>query len=275
MQRLKKDQIDKRGRLHKATIIDAPKWWVAVDIDDLPIPASVHGLRRIAEYARSRLPSEFRGAWCVVTATGSYLIKPGAHLRFFFWLSEPLTCAQKTRWLDKTPFIDPAIYKSENQPIYTSGPVFLGNPEYDDPMHGMSRVIVLDGEPCVITPHAERLKTPPRPPYQAPSRGTLQGDGCAMLSAACRTIRNPPQGVPRHEVIFDQCRDVVRLVAANYLDEDYALLRITRAAADIGKTDENEIKRIFNDTLRYRREHMELENGPHRVFDENDAEIRS
>jgi hypothetical protein len=280
MRRLKKDQIDKRGKLHKATIIDTPKIWLAIDIDDMPIPLGVHGLRGIAEYARSRLPPEFRKAWCIVTATSTFAIKPGARLRFLFWLDRPLTCAEKVRWLDKNPFIDMAIYKSCNQPIYTAGPVFLGDPLLDDPMFGISRVITLDGDECVVTPHPEKLKPPPHRPYHAPLRGTLQGHGGVMLSMACMTIRamnDPPRDgdPPRHEVIFNQCRDIVRLVAMGAMDESYALLRITRAAADIGKTDENEIKRIFNDTLRYRREQMEMESGEHRVFDENGWEIQS
>jgi hypothetical protein len=285
MQRLKKDQIDKRGRLHKATIIDVKKIWLAIDLDGLPLPLGVNTLRQQAEYARTRLPPEFRNAWCIVVATGTYGIDPkGVHLRFFFWLDKPLSCKEKTRWLDKTPFIDPSIYKSENQPIYTSAPTFLGDPLLDDPMFGISRVITLDGDVCVVTPHAERLKTPPRPPYHAPLRGTPSGDGGVMLSMACMAIRamndplpdgDPPRP-PRHEVIFEQCRlNVAPLVAIGAVDESYALLRVIRAAADIGKTDEDEIKRIFNDTLRHRREHMELESSDHRVFDENDEEIRS
>ncbi len=231
-------------------------------------------LRKAAEYALTRLPPEFHGAWCVVTATGTYGIDPKCiHLRFWFWLDRPLTCAEMTRWLDNKPFIDPSIYKSENQPIYTSGPVFLGDPRLDDPMFGISRVVVLDGEPSVVTPSAEHLKPPPIRPMLPPVRGTPSGDGSAMLSASCVAIRETPQGVPRHIVIFNECRDIARLVAVGYLDEEYALLRITRAAADIGKTDANEIKRIFNDTLRYRREQMQMESGDNRVFDENDWEI--
>jgi hypothetical protein len=275
MRRIQQDKFD-YGKEWKATIIDAKKIWLAIDFEHLPIPLGVHGLKNIAENARARLPEEFHKAWCTVVATASYNVDPKyVHLRFWFWLDKPLSCKEKTRWLDKNPFIDMSLYKSCHQPIFTAGPMFEGDPVLDDPMLGADRIITLDGDACVVTPHAERLKTPPRPPYHAPLRGTLRGDGSAMLSAACRTIRDAPQDMPRHVMIFNQCRDIARLVAVGYLDEEYALLRITRAAADIGKTDEDEIKRIFNDTLRYRREHMRMESGDNRVFDENDWEIRS
>jgi hypothetical protein len=254
--------------IYPATIFDKASSILPIDGDDLQPPPEARTLRDRALWMRSMLLPEFHNARCIGTVTASYGLNKGVRIRLWFRLDRALTCADKRRWLkplqkiDFVDFVDLGLY-SANQPVYTAAPVF--EDPSDDPLFELPRLVVLDGEELVRTPHAERLKTPPRPPYQAPLRGTLQGDGGIMLSMACMTIRamnapprdgDPPRP-PRHEVIFEQCRlNVAPLVAAGCVDESYALLRITRAAADIGKTDENEIKRIFNDTLNYRREHM-------------------
>ena len=90
----------------------------------------------------------FHNVRCIVTATGSYGIKRGAHLRLWFLLDRPLTCTEKRRWLKPlfakpVKIIDPSLY-TPNQAIYTSGPVFEDID--DDPLFDMPRLIVLEGE---------------------------------------------------------------------------------------------------------------------------------
>jgi hypothetical protein len=214
------------ARIWKATIVDKPAWWLAIDIDDLRVPLGVHGLRGIAEYARTRLPIEFRGAWCVAAATGSYGLKPGARLRFFFLLDAPLTCAQKVCWLGKAPFIDRSIY-TPNQVIYTSRPVFAGNPEFDDPMFGVPRVITLDGEPHVRTPHPERLK-PPRYPAAFTPRGTAGVDDHSLILSAMIAIDSVEPG-GRHNRIMREAFNLATLAVAGGVDPDRALRGLIRA----------------------------------------------
>jgi hypothetical protein len=267
MQRLKKDQFDKKGQLRsKATIIDVKKIWLAIDLDGLPLPLGVNTLRQQAEYARSRLPPEFRNAWCIVTATGTYGINPkGVHLRFWFWLDKPLSCKEKTRWLDKNPFIDPSIYKSENQPIYTSAPTFLGDPLLDDPMFGISRVITLDGDACVVTPHAERLKpTPPRP-YQASSfhidhAAKDSSYGLSTLGQALYLIYNAPNKLtrPRHEWIRIACQMVAHPIILGLLNANSALEQLIVASVSIGK-EEQETRNLFDWALRAKAAELALE----------------
>ena len=215
------------ARIWRATIADKPAWWLAIDIDDLRVPLGVHGLRGIAEYARSRLPPEFHGVWCIAAATGSYNIKPGAHLRFFFMLDRPLTCAQKVRWLGKAPFIDRSIF-TPNQPIFTSAPVFAGNPEFDDPMFGVPRVITLDGEPRVTTPTPERLNPPPHHPIAfAPRVAAGAGDHSLILSAMIAIDGAQPG--ERHRKIMIEAFKLASLAVCGAIDPDRALRGLVHA----------------------------------------------
>jgi hypothetical protein len=109
------------------TIADAPRWWLAMDIDDPPLPDVVKDLRGKCLLVRSWLSPEFQNARCVGWATSGHGISPGARLRFFFRLDRPLTCAEKRIWLKPLAwigdikFVDPGIYTA-NQLIYTASP---------------------------------------------------------------------------------------------------------------------------------------------------------
>ena len=275
MRRLKDDKRGKKDptKIWKATIVDKPAWWLAIDIDKMDIPPEVHGLREQAEYARARLPAEFHDAWCVVTATGSYGIRGGARLRFWFWLDRPLTCAEKVRWLGKAPYIDRSIY-TENQPIYTSGPVFEGYAEFDDPLFGMPRLTTLDGAEFVRTPCAERLKPPPRPSYRAPSfhieaAGKDSSYGVSTLGSALYLIYRAPNRPerPRHEWIRIACHTVAQPIILGLLNAESALEQLIAASISIGK-DEQETRNLFDWALRTEAARIALENGGSRHEEE-------
>ena len=280
MRRIKRDDIDRRGRLWKATIIDAAKQWMAIDLDGLPMPHGIGGsLRTIATHARTRLPLEFRGAWCIVTATSAYGIdRKGVHLRFWFWLDRPLTCAEKTRWLDKQPFIDPAIYRSENQPIYTAGPVFLGDPLLDDPMFGVSRVITLDGEPCVTTPSAKMLNTPKTIPFiaRAPRmQAAPGGDPIGLVLGAMQAIEVTPPGA-RHVVIMKQANELAHWVVLGVVNAEQALSSLihsgTKPVAGAREITPQEVVRMWEHALRKKTAAHELEQSLRDVCYDNDGE---
>ena len=249
------------GKEHPATLYDVGRRTLALDMDSVPCPSGVdlRDLHEVGEIVRSVLPSAFHSAGCVVLATSGHCRKPGLRMRMFFRLDAPLTMTEIKRWFirEKAKFLDLQTFQP-NQPIYTAGPVFL-DPDAD-PL--VNRVARLPGELCVVCPRKEALKPPPRKIHQAPCAEELRGKGSPMLSAACTAIRDwnkparggDPPKQSRHTLIFNQCRAVTYFVSAGVLDGDYALIRVTRAAGDIGKTDEKEIERIFKDTLRY---HME------------------
>ena len=68
------------------------------------------------------LPPTFTGAACIVQATASHGIKPGARLRLWFWCDRSLSGAECKRWLGKVP-VDHSVFGAA-QPIYTAAPVF-------------------------------------------------------------------------------------------------------------------------------------------------------
>jgi hypothetical protein len=178
-------------------------------------------------------------------------------------LPKPLKCAELKRLLQREHA------PVDVSPLHACGLAYTASPLFEDPNDDplpLGRLVMLDGDSCATTFDAEVSKPSPLPSHRPPPRMSLQGDGCAMLSAACMTIREAGEG-DRHKTIFDQCRDLAKLIAVGYLDEDYALFRITRAGVAIGKG-ETEIKRIFNDTLRYCREQMQMERGNDGTFNE-------
>jgi hypothetical protein len=85
-----------------ATICDAGRRWMALDVDNLPAPPGLdlRDVRACGMVARRSLPMEFRHAGCVVQATASHGLLPGLlRLRAWCWLSRPVSCTEACRWL--------------------------------------------------------------------------------------------------------------------------------------------------------------------------------
>ena len=254
------------NKIFNATLIDKASWWLSVDIDKLSVPPEIHGLREQAAWVLLQLPPEFHGVRCVVSATGSYGIRGGARLRFWFLLDKPLTCSEKRAWLCKARYVDLSIY-TPNQPIYVSGPVFEGDPQFDDPLYDMPRIITLDGDACVVTPSAERLKPPPRSSYHAPSfhADAASKDtsyGLSTLGAALYLIYNATNKPtrPRHEWIRIACQMVAQPIILGLLNADSALEQLIIASVSIGK-EEQETRNLFDWALRVTAEDIARENN--------------
>jgi hypothetical protein len=271
--RVLNDGFDKfTGEPFKAAIRDKAGFAFAIDIDDkLPCPLGADSLEDKVAYVRSMLPAEFQGVRCIGTATSSYGIKPGLFVRLWFLTDRPLTCAEKRRWLEPIGWIDPALY-SANQQIFTAAPIF--EDEADNPLPNDQRLVVLDGCERVTPPIAEKLK--PKKTFYAPIIGCGPipgGSSSAALSAACVAIKRHGKDAndarSRHQLIFDECRHLTDLTIFGHLDEGHALARVVAAGVSIGK-DEEEIKRIFRDTLRYRRETIEAQRKTDVIYGEED-----
>ncbi len=140
------------------TIRDVARPWIAVDLDDVPIPPEVKtsDLAACGTLATALLPAEFHGVQCAVQASGSHGIKPGARLRLWYWLNRSITTAEAKVWL-KGSRCDPSIYSPEHQ-VYVAPPVR----EDGGPDHLPCRLIRLPGRDAV-----------PVPPIKIPVRATV------------------------------------------------------------------------------------------------------
>jgi hypothetical protein len=140
------------------TLREAPRRWLALDIDTLPRPEwiAIDDLVSCARLAIETLPTEFRRARFVVQATGGHGLKPGVRIRLWCWLCRPVVGAELKHWLRRTP-VDPSVFGPANI-IYTAPPVI--EPGAFDPLTTrLEAVPGHDGE--VLVPAPERLKPPP------------------------------------------------------------------------------------------------------------------
>jgi hypothetical protein len=118
---------NKDGSIEPATLRPQSRHWVALDVDSLACPDwldPVDNPDQAVDYLVDHLPAEFHDATCWWHFTSSQEIKPGIHMRLFFWSDEPLADWQLKQWLATYP-VDPAIF-SPAQPIYVARPIFDG-----------------------------------------------------------------------------------------------------------------------------------------------------
>lgn len=217
------------------TLVEAPRAWLALDFDGLPLPADVdpRDLRRCGALARAVLPVAFHGAGCIVGATAGHGFKADARLRLWFLLRRPLSGAECRRWLAAAP-VDRAIFGAA-QPIYTAAPVFAG---MADPLP--ERLALLAGEERVTPPSATALAPPPRM-LAAPSLRRIAGDGgparyaAAALARAAATVAAAPVKT-RHPTALREAWSLARFVRAGLLTEAEVREAIGAALEAAGKT---------------------------------------
>ncbi len=109
----------------------AARYWIPLDLDDLPCPPGLDPLAKPEDAVRvavAVLPAEFRGVTCWWQFTASAGFEPGIRLRLFFWGDRPTSDAELKAWLP--PAVDPALF-SPVQPIWVARPLFEGG---DDPV---------------------------------------------------------------------------------------------------------------------------------------------
>jgi hypothetical protein len=110
----------------KATLIETPRAWMALDVDKLACTSDcdLYDLQEGAKAAIAALPVAFRGVSLIVQATASHGIAAGWRLRLWFWLSRPVAGRELKVWLRGSP-VDAAVFRPA-QLIYTAAPRFLG-----------------------------------------------------------------------------------------------------------------------------------------------------
>ena len=225
-----------------ATLYTVPRYAYLLDLDATEAPGGLDLLNLVASgnIARNTLPPPFRGALCIAIATSGYLIKPCVRFRLVFWLDRPLTPEELKRWLQREKA--PVDFK----PMHAAGVNYTAAPDFElpenNPLPG-GRLVVLPGEPYVVTPDAEALKPPPPRP-RPPAPAIALGSSVAALVACEILIERAEQG-DRHNVIMQHCFHMSDYIDAGMVTEDEGLETIVGAGERVGKS-RAEIERIFD-----------------------------
>jgi hypothetical protein len=230
------------------TLAEHARRWLALDLDSVPLDPSVDRLDLLA-CARAvtwRLPDPLRNARCIVQATASHGIKPGARLRLWYWLARPLTNPECKAWLKRAP-ADLSLF-SPAQPHYTAAPIFIG---MADPLP--ARLAMLPGHAAAVPPDRDVL-LPPKPAQEAPARplGGLRpgarGGGAGRFAALLATVRNAPDG-KRHPTLFWAACRAGEMVASGDLDAERAAAALAQAAMDGGGAEHPRALRTAHDGI--------------------------
>lgn len=219
-----KKQAD-TGEEIPATLIELPRFWVCIDVDDFTLPPELHHDREGAvRCAIERcLPSSFHDADCFFQFSSSAGIKPDrfkAHL--WFWLSEPHSSADLKKALASEitrGAVDARVF-SAAQIHYISRPVIEGAPDPCPERTGFlargSRCVELEAAPLAPATEPRRRASP-----TAPDRGDL---GTARFLAEIR-----PGHV--HPPVISACMAYAnRVVTGRAPRDDEALKDEIRAA---------------------------------------------
>lgn len=231
-----------------ATLRDVPRRWLALDMENIPLPEGVApaDLGRCGEAARACLPPAFLEARCLVAASGSHGFRPDMRLRLWFWSARPLSGAELKRWLAGTP-ADPSVFGAV-QPIYTASPVFAKGAR--DPLG--SRLTALPGAPLLHPPSPAALAPPARKPaaLPAPARHADRYVEAVLVSAAHRIAT----AEKRHPAILAEALGLARFVRAGRLAEGLFRSVLRRAGEAAGKDDAAELDAIAAWALAHARE---------------------
>lgn len=215
------------------TLREAPRRWLALDLDSLPLPAggNVRDLAGCGAHARFCLPTAFHGSRCIVAASGSHGVKPGMRLRLWFWLQHPLSGSECRRWLRGSP-VDPALF-SPAQLTYTAGPMIEGGAA--DPLP--CRLALLSGTREDVAVPSPAALAPPRPrPLPAAHVSSAGPYALAALAGAASRVSMAPERT-RHPTLLAEAQRLARLTDANLLSAADVRQVLKRAAQQCGLPD--------------------------------------
>lgn len=215
------------------TLQEAPRRWLALDLDGLPLPVGtdVRDLASCGAHARLSLPAAFHAPRCIVAASGSHGVKPGMRLRLWFWLHRPLSGPECRRWLRGNP-VDPSLF-GPAQLTYTAAPVFDGAAA--DPLP--CRLVMLPGTQGNVVPPSPAVLT--APPTRLPMTAHQPGAGpyaLAALAGAASRVSHAPERT-RHPTLLTEARRLARLVDADLLAAADVRRTLERAAEQCGLPD--------------------------------------
>jgi hypothetical protein len=161
--------------------------FLAIDLDD-----NTAGLDWLHQMNEKELPAavlelippELHGVRCHWRATASTGLKPGVHLRLFYWLDRKLSLDEMKTWLAGCKGIDGSIYKVA-QPIYTHAPDLDDGVEDPVLKHGLQRSGMVAGfRKRVAVPE---ITVPVREHKEAPD-GLTEDDADPVLTSAAKAV---------------------------------------------------------------------------------------
>ena len=155
------------------TIRDTNHCWIGLDVEGVARPDDVDAadLVACAQLAIALLPGEFRAVRCIVQASASHGLKPGCRLRLWFWASRPVSGAELSYWMRRSP-VDNCLFRPA-QITYTASPIFETGVD-----HLPSRIIGLPGAFAVEVPATPDLR-PPAPSDRPVTARVRPGDTSA------------------------------------------------------------------------------------------------
>jgi hypothetical protein len=212
------------------TLRDVPRAWLALDMDNVPLPAQVdvRDLAACGDAALRLLPKAFHGVAHIVAATASHGVKQGARLRLWFLLHRPTTGAELRRWL-RDAAVDHAVFGAA-QAIFTARPRFTG---LADPVP--NRLLLRHGAEAVLVPPPLALAPPPRPAPPPPPRANQGGGyGARALASAASRIMGAPISA-RHWTAVGQAKHLARLAARDIIAERDVIALVEAALEHAGK----------------------------------------
>jgi hypothetical protein len=119
----------------QATLIETPRHYLPIDLDDLPLPEGFDQFANPVEtvkLALSFLPAVFRDVTCWFQFTSGAGVKADLRMRLAFWLDRPLGDQELKWWLPKRKFqgvIDHSAFNTV-QPIFVARPT-IGEGAWD------------------------------------------------------------------------------------------------------------------------------------------------
>lgn len=228
-----------------ATLREVPRWWVAVDLDSVPLPEGTdpRDLAACARSVRCFLPHDFRDVAAIVQATAGHGIKPGARLRWWAWLSRPVTGGELLEWFRGCP-ADHATFRAA-QPIYTAAPLFA--PGASDPLR--ERLALVPGTRDVVPVPAPAMLRPVRFVWPVQSRRTINGDGARRFAALVRTVRESAEGERHHRLFWAACR-AGEMVREGSIGAEAAAAELARAAMEAGGRDARNAEATARDGIK-------------------------
>lgn len=178
------------------TIRDVDRRWIGLDVEGVVRPDDVPAadLAACARSAIALLPGEFHPARCIAEATSSHGLKPGSRLRLWYWADRPLSGAELTHWLRRTP-VDGCLFRPA-QITYTAAPIFETGQD-----HLPNRITIVDGEALVLAPSPEQLRPPtiiaPAHSVHCPISNTKAE---RMIAIALMNVENALDGERHHRL---------------------------------------------------------------------------
>jgi hypothetical protein len=195
-----------------ATIIEQEQNWFALDVDGYG--TFTGDLRRDTQSVLLALGLD--GVECFAIPSASYTIKPGIHIRLFFWNDEKVSCLSlKKHFEQHKDIVDLALF-NPIQPIFIARPTFVG---LDDPCK--KQIVWLTGQE-ITTSIAD---TVPVNNDRRDERRYTKKQAEIFFKAILNELPDVPSG-DRHRWLVRKTIGIGKWIWQELLDEDDVIERL-------------------------------------------------